>query len=796
MQGLAVWLMLGLSAIGATPAGTKAKNAEYVQSLLSILELTQSVDTFQVTLSLLEDVPLDRREVVPLVIRHAERLGIFADHFGEQREELAEAVGQFLEKLAARKPARKAKSTRSAARQDSSPSDWDQPQSRRDTKAACQPEAYNGRVLDQTIWNWYFEPGTERLTAGGLEHLAWIGRRKPQPDTLVFLQTAQDFPYDPTAPDKLAETRADLDARRIVAIKKVLQAQTEGKYQFEIEIHDPAEISRPSNDASAVGRSVLVPAWVTEPMEQKPEDRTPVIGEIRADQPPPLCEPPPSEAEILKCLPAPCRGIPYFYEEKREDVQVVTELLVDKIDPARFYPLVGPAQLHHCHWKCYIFYTEVDEVNYPIPFRVKRPRKQVVYIDKDRLHLYPGNKKSDDQPDPSAESRAPDSTKSSLSLLPIEKGSCCPPAYCIEPPDVLSLDFERLVPRSCYRIEPLDELNVRVSGVLTDRFTVTTEGTINLGSDYGTVRVAGLTLEEATGAIRNALMGSIKEPKVTVTLKQFRGAQAIQGSHLVNQDGTITLGSYGSVCVAGLTPEKAKAAIEKQLSKSLLNPEIWVTVQAFNSKFFYVITDGARYGQGVYRFPITGKETVLDAISYIGDIPTQDSLKKIWLARPVPGHAGCYQTLPVYWQAILQSGDTETNYQLFPGDRVYIKAEPLIQVDKLMSPLAPGAGIHRVYPAGCYHGRDHCQHRQKQEGHRRVRRWWLLAANGLSLVVGQEWPATQARERQRRGRLAPSLALRACVAGQSLHQTSEQPFGASGSGPSSTVAIVWRSQQA
>ena len=69
------------------------------------------------------------------------------------------------------------------------------------------PQVNNGQVLDQTIWNYHFEPGTDRLTAGGLEHLAYIARRRPHPDTAVYLQTAQDVAYDPASPDKLAETR-------------------------------------------------------------------------------------------------------------------------------------------------------------------------------------------------------------------------------------------------------------------------------------------------------------------------------------------------------------------------------------------------------------------------------------------------------------------------------------------------------------------------------------------------------------------------------------------------------------
>src|SRR5262249_2206044 len=67
------------------------------------------------------------------------------------------------------------------------------------------------------------------------------------------------------------------------------------------------------------------------------------------------------------------------------------------------------------------------------------------------------------------------------------------------------------------------------------------------------------------------------------------------------------------------------------------------------------------------------------------------SRRKIWVARPAPANQECLQVLPVDWLAIVQGGATRTNYQLFPGDRVYIKADPLIAfanaVAKIISPI-------------------------------------------------------------------------------------------------------------
>jgi protein involved in polysaccharide export with SLBB domain len=204
-------------------------------------------------------------------------------------------------------------------------------------------------------------------------------------------------------------------------------------------------------------------------------------------------------------------------------------------------------------------------------------------------------------------------------------------------------------------------------------------------------------LEEAQVAIRNHLSRVIRNPQVAVALGQSRTIQQVRGEHLVRPDGTIGLGTYGGVYVAGLTLPQAKCAIEKYLSQFILNPEISLDVSAYNSKVYYIIADGAGYGQQVYRFPATGNETVLDAISNIGGLPVVSSKRYIWVARPSPPGHGCYQVLPVDWAAITQGGATETNYQLLPGDRIYVKSDCLIHLDnalaKIISPIERLLGV-------------------------------------------------------------------------------------------------------
>jgi hypothetical protein len=50
-----------------------------------------------------------------------------------------------------------------------------------------------GHFIDQTVWNWYFVPGSEKLTQGGLEKLDTLCRSTPSADPRLYIQTARDI---------------------------------------------------------------------------------------------------------------------------------------------------------------------------------------------------------------------------------------------------------------------------------------------------------------------------------------------------------------------------------------------------------------------------------------------------------------------------------------------------------------------------------------------------------------------------------------------------------------------------
>lgn len=157
-------------------------------------------------------------------------------------------------------------------------------------------------------------------------------------------------------------------------------------------------------------------------------------------------------------------------------------------------------------------------------------------------------------------------------------------------------------------------------------------------------------------------------------------SQPVSGQFVVRPDGTVGLGLWGSVNVSGLTLDQTSEAVRKHLvGHDLLKEKdaraesvsVVVDVVAYNSKKYYLITEGAE-GEQVVSLPCTGSERVLDAIAQVNGLSGRLATSEFSVARPSTQAGQPSQILPVDWAAIKQ-GNTATNYQLLPGDRLYIK---------------------------------------------------------------------------------------------------------------------------
>jgi hypothetical protein len=119
-------------------------------------------------------------------------------------------------------------------------------------------------------------------------------------------------------------------------------------------------------------------------------DRVPILGPITSGAEVVALDPP-SDDEVMRALEKarPVEGgVPLLYERSRNNVRIVKCKIADYVDPPRHYPLVGPAQQHHAHYKCTVYYEDVRRVGWPVPHTLRdEDTREVIYIDHNHLHM-------------------------------------------------------------------------------------------------------------------------------------------------------------------------------------------------------------------------------------------------------------------------------------------------------------------------------------------------------------------------------------------------------------------------
>jgi hypothetical protein len=144
---------------------------------------------------------------------------------------------------------------------------------------------------------------------------------------------------------------------------------------------------------------VGVPIPVSPYFQKKKEDehwnheryeRAAILGPLTSGGPAVALDPP-SDDEVMRALEKarPIQGgLPMLHEVQRSNVRIVKDKIADYVDPPRVVPLIGPAQLHHAHYKCTVYFSETTWVGWPVPHKlVDEDAQEVIYIDHNHFHM-------------------------------------------------------------------------------------------------------------------------------------------------------------------------------------------------------------------------------------------------------------------------------------------------------------------------------------------------------------------------------------------------------------------------
>jgi polysaccharide export outer membrane protein len=151
----------------------------------------------------------------------------------------------------------------------------------------------------------------------------------------------------------------------------------------------------------------------------------------------------------------------------------------------------------------------------------------------------------------------------------------------------------------------------------------------------------------------------------------------------VGSTGLITLPVIGRLNAAGLTTDDLAAKIKQLLEKSLMDPDVTVSIKEFGTSVSVI---GAVRSPGAY--PLRGSISLLNLLAKAGSIleSADDTIQIIRKSAP-PGAP----VLTVSTEDLFRSGKTDLNISIFPGDVVNVVPRPAATVVTIVGEVAhPG----------------------------------------------------------------------------------------------------------
>ncbi|MHB0997651.1 MAG: polysaccharide biosynthesis/export family protein [Armatimonadota bacterium] len=135
---------------------------------------------------------------------------------------------------------------------------------------------------------------------------------------------------------------------------------------------------------------------------------------------------------------------------------------------------------------------------------------------------------------------------------------------------------------------------------------------------------------------------------------------------IVRPDGKVALGLIGDIKAEGLTPEQFRIKAITALKKYIKHPEMTVEVTGYDTAASINVLGAVRQPG---HYPLRGKTTVTDALGLAGGTTEKAKIGEIAVIHKT---AVGSQKTQVDLAKMVNTGNTENNLVLQPGDTVYV----------------------------------------------------------------------------------------------------------------------------
>lgn len=160
------------------------------------------------------------------------------------------------------------------------------------------------------------------------------------------------------------------------------------------------------------------------------------------------------------------------------------------------------------------------------------------------------------------------------------------------------------------------------------------------------------------------------------------------GVYPINLEGKLQYKFVGDIDVNGLTKKQLEDKLKEIISTYVISPEINVTVKEYKSKVVYVLGEVGRPGKYFMRSEtIPVREAVMQA-----GLPTlAAAMRKCRIITP--NDKGRVKTRSVDLYSVLYGGNLRYNYDMHPGDVLYVPSTIMAKVIRMINPVTSAVGL-------------------------------------------------------------------------------------------------------
>ena len=172
------------------------------------------------------------------------------------------------------------------------------------------------------------------------------------------------------------------------------------------------------------------------------------------------------------------------------------------------------------------------------------------------------------------------------------------------------------------------------------------------------------------------------------------------GVYPVNLEGKIQYKFVGDIEVAGLNKKDLEDKLRNIIANFVVSPEINVTVLEYKSKVIYILGEVGQPGKYYMR-----SETipVREALMLAG-LPLQSAaMRKCRIISP--DEKGRVKTRKVDVYSVLYGGDLRYNYEMRPGDVLYVPCTVMAKLIRVINPVTATVSGTAGVPAGVASGK-------------------------------------------------------------------------------------------